>query len=102
MSTGRRGRPAHNRRKEDWNRDDRETMYMAMDQFGHCHHGLKAPRKELAELYGVTTHSLGKMYQDRDGKQWHIGYIVKSQQSISPGFEHWFTIYEVKRWEKLA
>jgi len=75
-------------------------MYMAMDQFGNCHHGLKHPRKELMEMYGVT--SCQKMYQDRGDTTYHTGYIIKSPVSISESVEHWFTIYEVKRMEKLA
>lgn len=76
-------------------------MYMAMDQYGNCHHGLTCPRKDLLELYGVTT--AAKMYQTRDGKHWHIGYIIKSPGTLaSAAGELWFTIYEVKRWEKYA
>ena len=74
--------------------------YMAMDQYGHCHHDLIHPRKELMELYGVNKTS--KMFQETvGGNTYHTGYVIKVPESCSPGFEHWFTIYEVKPWRKL-
>lgn len=67
-------------------------FYMAVDQYGTTHHGLKHPRKELMQEYG-TKHA-DKMYVNAsDGRTLHIGYIIR---------DHWFTLYEVKRMEQEA
>ena len=58
--------------------------YMAIDQYGITHHGLKYPRKEFAELFPGH---ISKMYVDnKKGETFHIGYVIG---------KHWFSIYEV-------
>ena len=49
-------------------------MYMGYDQYGN-HYQIKAhPRKELCEQ--LERKSARKMYIDRKGNSYHIGYII--------------------------
>ncbi len=65
---------------------------MAVNQYGNTLHGLDAahPRKSLLERLGVS--NCKKQYQDKeDGSCVHTGYIVGHD---------WYTLYEVRPWEK--
>jgi len=61
--------------------------HMAVDQYGQTFHGLKHPRKDLADRMGVTTQALQKIYvDDAEGNSRHCGYCASGC---------WFDIYEV-------
>jgi len=71
-----------------------EKIYMAISQYGETIHGLKHPRKDLAERLGVSPSTLKKQYTERkDRTSYHSGYIL-----LSTG--DWFTLYEVKPFGK--
>ena len=66
----------------------RTENFMAIDQYGHTHHGLVHPRRDLLEKLGYT--HADKMYQDTiDGDSIHTGYIIGGL---------WLAIYQVKPW----
>ena len=57
-------------------------QYLAIDQFGNKVFIEKYPRKELIDYVGKS--NVSKMYVDnKDGKTYHIGYVVSN---------HWFTV----------
>lgn len=63
----------------------KKAQYMAIDQYGRTHHSLTHPRKELCERLGYR--HAERMYQDRDGQSYHVGWI------IGP---FWCTVYHVE------
>jgi hypothetical protein len=67
-------------------------VYMAIDQYGETHHGLTHPRKDLMQIMGVQ-HADKVFVDKKDGTTNHIGYIVAG---------HWFTLYEVRPFERQA
>jgi hypothetical protein len=63
---------------------------IAIDQYGdYMYIEGKHPRKELTEKLGVK--HCEKMYADRNGKTYHVGYIISGR---------WFNLYT--KWEKPA
>lgn len=63
--------------------------YMAIDQYGHTHHGLTHPRKDLCERLG-SKHA-DKMYTEfKDGSSKHTGYVIAGL---------WLTVYTVSPWK---
>lgn len=66
-------------------------MYMGIDQYGETYHNLRYPRKQLMEMHGIR--HVSKMYVDRRGKTFHVGYVVG---------RCWITLYHVKPFEKEA
>jgi len=68
-------------------------MYMAIDQYGNTHHGLRHPRKDLCELLG-RKHA-EKMYVDhRDSSRppRHCGYVIAGL---------WLKVFEVRPWHSV-
>ncbi len=66
---------------------EKRLGYMAVDQYGTTHHlDGKFPRKQLLDIYGVT--SAQKIYIDRKSGEnsVHVGWIVSG---------HWFNVYQV-------
>ena len=57
-------------------------MYMGHDQYGN-HYSIKEhPRAELCAQLGRK--NAAKMYVDRDGEAYHVGYIIAG---------HWITVF---------
>lgn len=68
------------------------TFTMARDQYGQTWHDLgKHPRKELLRRLG-RSHA-DRMYVDRAGKTYHVGYIIAG---------HWLTVYNVTERARVA
>ena len=63
--------------------------YMAIDQWGHTHHNLKHPRKDLCEKFGVK--HVQRMFCDTKAGVMHVGYIISG---------HWLELFEVKPYQK--
>ena len=60
-------------------------MFMAVGQDGNIFHGLRHPRKDLMDLFGVRHAS--KMYEETaSGKSQHVGYVVGGR---------WISVYRV-------
>ena len=65
----------------------KNKFYMAIDQYGETLHGLKHPRKDIAERVGVTPGALQKVCMDgKDGVTYHVGYVASGR---------WFEVFEV-------
>lgn len=62
-----------------------EKTYMAVDQYGQTFHDLGPhPRKALLEKLN-RKHS-DRIYVDRGGKRFHVGYVIAGL---------WLNVYEV-------
>ena len=68
----------------------KNTVYMAVDQYGQTFHGLTSPRKELCER--LARSRADKMYvEGEDGKRYHVGYVIGSL---------WLKLYVVTPYRK--
>lgn len=56
-----------------------KTTYLYVDQFGNRFYA-----RTLSDLRAQIPGGISKMYIDRDGGSWHIGYIIG---------QHWLTKY---------
>ena len=59
-------------------------MYMGHDQYGNHYSIKKYPRKELLEQLGRKHADMMYMDNMKDGKSYHVGYIIAGR---------WITVY---------
>ncbi len=60
-------------------------QYLARDQYGNTFPIRKYPRKELLKEF--NRQHANKMYVDRSGVSYHIGYVIAG---------HWLTVWGVE------
>lgn len=64
--------------------------HMAVSNYGTILHDL-GPRPRQGLLRRLGRKRASKVYVDRGGKTFHIGYVVAGE---------WWTVYEVRRFER--